>query len=132
MRDSPPLEFDDTAFAEWIDTALAGCTDASVVAYCFNLYEEPTADTIELIGAADWDERDPDWACDAVWISAKPRFRAPGRREATWERSLARTVEALERYVDGSRSGAERLRRARAVAVGFIDGDLRTVRCASP
>jgi hypothetical protein len=100
---------------------------ADIAAFAFNLYESRGAHHMELIGAASFDEEDPDWACDDVFMSPD-RFALPHTVVGKgWEEGQAGAEELIRKYLESSRPGAEILKSGEAVAVGFVDGDLSVV-----
>lgn len=121
MNDQVAREFND-----WVDRVLSQ-HPLDVAAYNFNLYEHDRAFAIQLIGAARFDSDDPSWACDEVFSSGEDLFEVPREVAGTdWQNGLAAAKQLIENYVRlGARS--ERLRVARGVGVGFVDGDLDIV-----
>ena len=51
--------------SNWIDKVLDQEIPNTVVAFCFNLYEESDGSwAMELVGTERFDPEDEDWACD--------------------------------------------------------------------
>ena len=51
-------------FAEWLDCVLETEMPKTLLAFCFNLYEEENKYwSVELIGSDEFDEEDAYWAC---------------------------------------------------------------------
>lgn len=118
-------EFENSV-CEWLIRSLAEPVNESVIAYCVNLYDSPFR--AELVGSSRFDPRDEDWACEKVW-SPSDRYLTLPVAFATrpWEERLNICVGVLQRFVSAETSAAKILRRADAVAVGFVDGNLTTV-----
>lgn len=118
-------------FNGWIVSALASEVPKTVVAYSFNLFELPPGDAkygIELIGSDEFDTDDSDWACSETWV-ANPRSisipRASG--DGPWEECLDHVKGLLMNTLSKSSATASKLKDARAVAIGFVDGDLELI-----
>jgi hypothetical protein len=112
-------------FFKWLDVALPSSLPRGVQAFSFNLtnvygneYE------IEVIGASRFDESSPDWACDEVWEPMPRQIEVPsGALGTKWEDVLQ---SASKLVLDYLASGAKKdiLEAGRAVAIGFVDGQL--------
>jgi hypothetical protein len=114
-----------TSFAAWADSIMDEAPKDGVAAYAFNL-AEPWS--IELVGCGSFDEDDPDWACDEVYRPEVDGFPLPEDQfGTTWEQVLATAREMVVSYLGGSSFGASRLRAAKAVGIGFVDGDMDIV-----
>jgi hypothetical protein len=81
----------------------------------------------QLIGAARYSGTDDSWASDEVFSTGESVFELPHQAVgADWRDGLDATQALLRRYVQhGAR--ADVLRKAHAVAVGFVDGDISPV-----
>lgn len=113
------------ALADWIDAELAASLPSGIAAFHFNLYDGGGFD-LELIGAPTYLPDDDDWACDDIFVSARPRFELPEAMVGVdWEAALAVVVAGLREYLASTRSGAARLKQSQAVSAGFVDGDLQ-------
>lgn len=113
------------AFNAWADRALAGPVPSEVAAFSFNL-AEPWC--VEVIGAARYSDDDPDWACDEVFRPESENLDLPESEVgADWEAVLESAKELVSRYLDRPSAGSVRLKKAAAVAVGFVDGELHKV-----
>lgn len=114
----------ESEFNAWLDKALSEPVPASVIAFNFNLYEPWS---IEIIGSDTYTEDDPDWACDGA-ESFRPDVEAlslPASEYATWKEVLEHAANLVLAYLERPGAGSKRLRQAQAVAIGFVDGDLR-------
>ena len=111
-------------FFAWTDYILLQKIPATVIAFCFNLSETQNSFQIQLVGAPQFSEDDSDWACDEVFTSGTDLFDLP--RIATgqsWEEGLDYSKRLISSYLKNG-TQASKLKSVRAVAVGFIDGDL--------
>jgi hypothetical protein len=91
-----------SGFFQWIDAVLSTQLPEGIAAFHFNIYDAPSSYDIELVGCPAYDPNDPDWACDAIFMSRKPRFEIPhGAEGRDWERGLAMAIHMLALYVTG-------------------------------
>jgi hypothetical protein len=115
-------------FAEWVDRACSRQIPPEALAFSFNLAETSDAFVMELIGSPRFDPSNPDWACDEVFEVRDPEFELPhsevGRE---WEPVLQLGVTMVRRYLQDEGNAGLRLREAKGVGVGFVDGDLEIV-----
>lgn len=116
------------AYAEWLDALCKRPMPSDVVAFSVNLYDSAGAGfyEAELIGAAQYDPEDEDWACDDIFNSGlKERFELPASEVGSdWEKALQLFVDWTRSYCEDASNHGEVLRRARAVTVGFVEGNL--------
>jgi hypothetical protein len=109
------------SFAGWLDQQSARAPE-EIIAFSINLYESPFA--AELVGSTFYDAEDADWACEEAFVPELRRFELPPSAFGqSWEEALKQVCAMMQRYLNQSAHGA-RLRRAVAVTVGFVDGDL--------
>ena len=114
-----------TTFNAWLDRALAEPIPPGVMAFSFNL-TKPT--TIEVIGSESYSDDDPDWASKEAFRPTTEDLLLPSPEESKdWDAVLAYAKQAIYSYLDRPSAGSARLKKATAVAVGFIDGDLHKV-----
>jgi hypothetical protein len=112
-------------FDAWLDDALSQRISPSVVAFSFNL-AEPWS--IEVVGSDRYSDDDPDWACEESFRANVEQFALPASEVgATWEVVLEATKHLVGSYLDRPSAGSVRLRKAEAVVVGFVDGDIHRV-----
>jgi hypothetical protein len=97
------------------------------VAFSFNLYEMSSGIDMDLAGSGSYDEADREWACQEIFAARDPVFEVSGDPSLGWQDGLALARDLVTEYLAGNSNGSKRLRRARAVAVGFVDGDLERV-----
>ena len=110
-----------TAFHDWLDGILHNELSEEIKAVCFNLYEDGDKWSIEFVGAGSFDENDPDWACDEVLALRDTPFTL--ERAVKWNEFLEEAEQLIEDYLQNE-AYANKLKRYKAVAVGFVDGDL--------
>jgi hypothetical protein len=112
-------------FDAWLDDALSHPIAPSVVAFSFNL-AEPWC--IEIVGSDRYSDDDSNWACEE---SFRPDVEQLALSESevgeTWEVVLEAAKRLVTSYLDRPSPGSAILRRAHAVTVGFVDGDLHGV-----
>ena len=125
-------------FGDWLDNSFVDGEPSDVVAYSFNLGElDPTSDQeskfcIELIGAAAFDEHNSDWACDEVFESTPRSIPIPnGVSGLCWEECLDKMTNVAANYLESGSTGSMIMDRARAVGIGFIDGDLHLIKSSN-
>lgn len=113
-------EFQNT-FATWLEACFHSSIPDEVVAYTFNL-AEPWF--IEVVGCERYDADDPDWACDEVFRPDQGTLKLPiAIFGDDWKTVLERSIEMLNRFLDGDTNASRILKASRAVAIGFVDGD---------
>jgi shikimate kinase len=113
---------------DWIDQCLSEPMDKAVIAFSFNLYE-PYA--IELIGSSEFGAEDSDWACSEDFIPSKRKIKIPKRVcSGDWEECLETMPLLVKKYLASNRIGAKTLQSGKAVAIGFVDGDLEVIHAA--
>lgn len=115
-------------FETWLTSVLPTIPPLGIAAYNFNLSESHDW-VVEVIGASSYSEDDEDWACPpAAWSSSPSEFLIPRHVVPTWELALAHVSERVAAYLtNGKHPRAEVLRKAEAVCVGFVDGNLTAV-----
>src|SRR5437868_1840685 len=118
-------------FRDWVDQALSSAVPEEVIAFSFNLYELSPGFDMELIGSSSYDENDSEWACQEEFVARDPVFTISEDSGLSWQGALELAVDLVTKYLAVNSPGSNRLRRSRAVAVGFVDGDLERVWRAS-
>ena len=112
---------------KWLENGFRKNTD-KVVAYSFNLYETSSGFGIELIGAPSFDENNEDWACREIYVHS-PRKLQLSKKDtgSTWQECLKNVHETLKNILELSSPTVDLLKRSKAIAVGFVDGNLEIV-----
>ena len=119
---------DQNSFSLWLDSQLSEVISPNIVAFCININESPF--NIEIVGSAQFDIEDEDWACSEDWVPTK-RNIAVSRSlfGKSWEEAQGNIIAMSEQYLKSNMKNNSRLSRAKAFAVGFVDGNLSYVRC---
>jgi len=118
------MSFESELF-DWIDRSLAEPIDKSVIAFSFDLYE-PYG--IELIGSSLFDLNDKDWACSEDFVPSKRGIDIPeGVCSGNRQDCLQTMTAFIKTYLASKRPGANVLASAKAVAIGFVDGNLEII-----
>ena len=114
------------AFNAWLDKALSKRVPESIIAFSFNL-AEPWR--VELVGSDKYSDGNPDWACPPEAFRAKVKKLGLPESEvgSNWESVLEAAKSLVTAYLNRASPGSDRLRRAVAIVVGFVDGDLHKV-----
>lgn len=125
INNSSNTEKTQKEFTAWLDAAMAEVPLNQIVAVNFNLYEsdEDQVFHVQIVGTASFDEEDEDWACDEVFTSGENIFFL---RAEDWEDCLKRCAVLVQKYLADGKYGSE-LKVVRAVAMGFVDGDLEII-----
>jgi hypothetical protein len=114
-----------STFNGWLDSALAQSIPAGIVAFSFNL-AEPWC--IEVIGSRRYSEEDSDWACEEAFRPKVPNLDLPKSEVGSdWESVLEASKKIVSAYLERPSAGSTILKKATAVTVGFVDGDLHRV-----
>lgn len=116
----------DRLFSTWLDRVLSKITKESIVAFCFNLYEEDdTAFSIQVVGCPSYDKQNDDWACNSAFSSKEDVFYF---KSNDWNSALQEGIELVENYM---RNGhySSLLKEKEAICIGFVDGDLYQLPC---
>jgi hypothetical protein len=118
-------------FRTWLAASLAEDIPKEVEAFAFNLFETANVQEkfgIEIIGSAEFDEEDSDWACEEIWSATPRSIHIPVHWSgAEWQQCLDKCCDLVKSACDEGEPAFTRLTNSKAVAVGFVDGDLVTV-----
>jgi hypothetical protein len=112
-------------FEAWLEEV---CTSekpgSDIVAYNFGLFEGENGYVTYLIGSTEYDEEDPDWACNGDFVPKRKYFELSGSADADWQ-EIQTIVEAfVKQFISAPDCQASFLSTAQAITVGFDDGDL--------
>ena len=109
-------------FQNWLSTILSVNLPEKVEAINFNLYEDGGERwSIELVGTGCFNEEDEDWACNEVFTTRDDPFTI--RYKGSWEVVEDIFTGYIRQYLEKGKM-ADRLKRYKAVAVGFVDGNI--------
>ncbi|MGN0621946.1 MAG: hypothetical protein ACI4I9_08765 [Porcipelethomonas sp.] len=115
-------------FAQWLDELLENELPDGIIAFNFNLYdgEENTYD-IQLIGSDKFSEDDYDWACSEVYSSEEDVCYVDVEDDIEdWHAAQKLFEFWVKKYIDEGKY-SEKLKKSKAVGIGFIDGDIDIV-----
>jgi hypothetical protein len=95
----------------------------NAVGICFNLYEEIEHFGMQVVTTTSYDAADDEWPCDELETTDIVYRISRSIYENSWEKALSAFHLALNeinigKYLPSNIKGA---------AVGFVDGDLKTV-----
>jgi hypothetical protein len=124
MRKQSDLNEVYSPFAGWLSRVLNAEIPNEVVAFVFNLYEGEESFDVQLAGCTSYTSDDESWAVKQPFSSGADLFQIPRSVVGPeWADGLSSVKQFIARYIsEGSES--VKLKYARAVAVGFVDGDL--------
>lgn len=115
------------SIANWIDNILDKDIPETVVAFCFNLYEESdNCWAMELVGTDCFDLVDEDWACNEVTDFGSREQLYRWRMEYKWDEALKYMSNELKLYLKNGKY-AEVLKSQAGVGVGFVDGNIEII-----
>ena len=117
-------------FAEWLTLAFGDGFPDDILAFCFNLNDRGDAGlfSVELIGSDEFDAENDDWACSEIWSPAIRKIKIPLEFSGEDWRSCLEAITGLLKRILASKSNAAKiLKSRRAIAVGFVDGDLDVI-----
>ena len=110
--------------SNWIDKILDQEIPNTVVAFCFNLYEESDGSwAMELVGTERFDLEDEDWACNELTDFGSRECLYNWEMECEWDEALEYMVKELSQYLENGKY-AELLKSKDGVGVGFVDGNI--------
>ena len=110
--------------SNWIDKILDQEIPNTVVAFCFNLYEESDGSwAMELVGTERFDLEDEDWACNELTDFGSRECLYNWEMECEWDEALEYMVKELRQYLENGKY-AELLKSKDGVGVGFVDGNI--------
>lgn len=109
---------------EWLDILDLDNMPENIIAYNFNLYDGDGTYDIQLIGSDEFDESDPDWACSEVYSSEEDICYIEITDELeNWEKAQKIFAEYVRKYLESGKY-ADVLKSAKAIGIGFVDGDI--------
>lgn len=100
-----------------------------VVAFNIGLFRTQEGFSAYLCGSTEYDEESGDWACEEAWTPSERYFPIPEERYGTfdWQALQSTVVTAVREALRTDSITRCFLGSARAVTVGFDDGDLERV-----
>ena len=113
--------------SNWIDKVLDQEIPNTVVAFCFNLYEESNGSwAMELVGTERFDPEDEDWACDEATDFGSRQNLYNWEMECEWDQALEYIINELSQYLSSGKY-SDLLKSKDGVGVGFVDGDIEII-----
>lgn len=95
---------------------------SDIVAFHFGLFEGDDTVSVYLVGSRDFSDDDEDWVANDDWLAKSKGLELPAGDPDKVSEAVA---DALSDFLE---SGDSFLHKARAVTVGFDDGDLLRVK----
>ncbi|MCC5847289.1 MAG: hypothetical protein JJU29_04270 [Verrucomicrobia bacterium] len=119
-------------FRCWLNESLAQDVPDSVKAFSFNLFEPAMVDGVkfgvEVVGTGEFDEDDPDWACDEVWEPVPRGICIPvDFSSEEWETCTQKLKILLLGQLEVDSPAMGILKSRNGIGLGFIDGDLEII-----
>lgn len=109
---------------DWLDDILEQDIPESVVAFCFNLYDDGDDHwSMELVGTGQFDVDNEDWACDEITNFGTREERFIWKKALKWDDVLEEMICNLKEYLKTGKY-AHILTSKDGVGVGFVDGDI--------
>lgn len=113
------------SFEELLDMALAQ-TPKKVIGFCVNLYEgENNNFYAELVATNSFGSQNEDWACDEIFASREDNMEYEFISN-NYETALDKIKTELVKYL-ASGKYSKKLKQAKGIAYGFVDGDLTLI-----
>ena len=120
-----------SSVAKWLEEVVrVENPPPAVIAFNIGLFESPEGYCAYLAGAERYSDSDPDWARDEAFTPQHRYCVLEELEGRDWEEVQRSVVESLRGFLDSPLGGSSFLAKARAVTVGFDDGDLVPVRVA--
>jgi|SRR5687767_5436007 len=123
------------AFSAWTTEIIrAEKPDTSIIAYKFGIFETPDVPSgyyLYLIGAKKYDPQDDDWAAGFGDFRPKNTYLALPEKEfknLKWEKVEKLVEKTVKRFTKSEEFKHSFFNNAKAIAVGFDDGDLVRVK----
>ena len=124
-RESSMIE-NEKNFFDWLDHQLDAGIPNNIVAFNINIYESPFH--IEIVGSAEYDPENEDWACNEDWV---PKNRMSQVSESlfgdSWKTAESNIIAMAKTYFGSNSKNATKLQSAKAFVVGFVDGNLNLI-----
>lgn len=101
---------------------------ASVVAFNVGLFETADGYRVYLMGADSFEEGSGDWACEETFTPRERYLEVPAGAFVDWKDVQRATAGVMRGFLESDEGRTSFLSGAKAVTVGFDDGDLERVR----
>lgn len=114
-------------FEYWLEESLSVDIPENVCAFAFNLFECGDFG-ITIIGAERFDSNDEDWTCDEIWHPSQRTTDIPlSYSGENWEECLVKIKQLIIKILDSNKTVSNKLKSSKAVAIGFVDGNLQII-----
>lgn len=121
----------DQRFHEWLETInKIEKIDKSIIAFNFGLFESEEGFTMYLNGSQTFDEDDEDWATNMDFEPKQKYFSFGSEflKDKNWQDILNYSEHLVQTYVTSENFKASIFAHAKAIAVGFDDGELTIIK----
>jgi len=116
-------------FQKWLQGVCAVENPSSdIIAYNVGLFEGENGYTVYLTGSVEYDEDDSDWACNEDFTPEERYFVLPDSTDDEWEVAQDNVKKMLQLFIEEPAFKTSFLSKAKAITVGFDDGDLERVK----
>ena len=107
--------------SKWLDSImLEGISEGEGV--CFNLYEDGGDNwSMDIEVSEKYDPDDDDWACDPIYNSDEV---FTWKQDDEWDEVFEDMIQILLKYMNEGKYADQLKENYKAIAVGFVDGDL--------
>ena len=113
-------------FIDWIDRQLNEEIPSQIVAFNINIYQLPF--NIEIVGSREFNPEDEDWVCNEDWVPENRIIAVSSSIfGSSWEKAQENILVMAKQYIQSTSKNAYKLKKAKAFAVGFVDGNLSYV-----
>jgi hypothetical protein len=110
---------------QWLtDIAKTESPSAGVIAFNIGLFEGEDGYTAYLTGSKEYDPDDPDWACNEDFTPARKYFKLESSAGKDWQVIESEIVNEAKGFLLSAAATKSFFATAKAVTVGFDDGDL--------
>ena len=117
----------DSKFKDWVEEISANETISSnITAFNFGIFETENGYSLYLIGSENYDENDDDWATEVDFEPSHKYFEIDPliTKGKSWEQVLKLSNDVVSRYVKSDSFKSSILKNAKAITIGFDEGDL--------
>ena len=113
-------------FLKWLDTQLCEAIPVNIIAFNINIYETPF--NIELLGSENFNPANEDWACNENWVPKNRMVSVSAKLFGkSWQIAENNIFKFATSYKNSDLSNVHKIKKAKAFAIGFVDGSLKYV-----
>jgi hypothetical protein len=116
---------------DWItNICLTENPDKNIIAYNFGLFETEEGYTIYLMGSETYDKKNDDWATSTDFSPEYDTYLLPSKeyKNLEWDKTLKKITKKLKLFTKSPTFNKSFLAKAKAITVGFDDGDLTLIK----